>query len=127
MRGKHEERRTFHVWLLWDRRAMNAGAEAGLIRLRRVQTAGWAALFGLFTCFLILVAIESRMPDRVWALKAALVVCIVVHLCAVGYLRRQRCPACGHKFVGSTRSMVGSFTALSQRQCQHCGAGKQEA
>jgi hypothetical protein len=104
---------------------MSERAGAGLARLRRIQTAGWASLFGLFTCFLILVASESRIPDQVWAVKTALLVCIAVHLGAVGYLRRQRCPACGHKFVGSTRSVVGSFTALSQRQCQHCGAGAQ--
>lgn len=104
---------------------MSVNAEPGLLRLRRVQMAGWASLFGLFTCFLVLVAIESRIPDQVWALKTALMVCVAVHLGAVGYLRRQRCPACGHKFVGSTRSVVGSFTALSQRQCQHCGAGAQ--
>jgi uncharacterized membrane protein len=88
-----------------------------------MQMAGWASLFVLFTCFLILVALESRMPSRAWAAKAALLACVVLHVGIVLYLRRKRCPACGHRFVAATKSVLGSFTTLSQRGCQHCGAG----
>lgn len=97
--------------------------ESGFTALRRIQIAGWATLFGLFTCFLILVGIESRMPGRARAVESALAACVILHLGVVIYLRLKRCPACGHRFVGSTKSVLGSFTALSQRVCQHCGAG----
>lgn len=102
---------------------MSDQTQSALVALRRTQIAGWASLFGLFTSFLILVAIESRMPSRALPAKTALVTCLVIHIVIVLYLRRKRCPACGHPFVGATRSVLGSFTALSQRGCQHCGAG----
>jgi hypothetical protein len=102
---------------------MNVGTEASFAALRRVQITGWMTLFGVFACFLTLVAVEGRAPARAGAVEIALAVCLVAHLGAVIYLRMKRCPACGHKFIGSTRSVLGSFTAMSQRSCQHCGAG----
>jgi hypothetical protein len=102
---------------------MSVETKAGFAALRRLQLAGWTTLFGIFTCFLTLVAVESRAPARARAVEIALGICLIAHLCTVVYLRTKRCPACGHKFIGATRSVLGSFTAMSQRTCQHCGAG----
>ena len=88
---------------------------------RRMQWAAFATLLGVLTCFVVLVAWESEVAARVSAVKAALLVLVVCHFASVAYLRIKRCPSCGERFLGSTRSAVGSYTAMTQGQCQSCG------
>lgn len=89
---------------------------------RRVQIAAWAGFIGLIVCFLVLVVFEQRIEERATLVRGALVACLLAHLACVAYLRLKKCPACGERFMGAQARAVGSFTAMSQRACQNCGA-----
>jgi hypothetical protein len=100
---------------------MNENVRAGLSMRRRVRWAAFASLLGVLACFVVLVAWESEVAARVSAVKAALILFVICHFASVAYLRLKRCPSCGERFLGSTRSAVGSYTAMTQGRCQHCG------
>jgi len=103
------------------RGSMKEAVRAALSIRRRMRWAAFTTLLGVLACFVVLVAWESQVAARVSAVKAALVVFVVAHFGSVAYLRVKRCPACGERFVGTTRSPVGSYTAMTQDKCQHCG------
>ncbi|HKU13509.1 MAG TPA: hypothetical protein VJQ52_03885 [Steroidobacteraceae bacterium] len=100
---------------------MNENVRAGLSRRRWMRWGAFATLLGVLACFVVLVAWEREGAARVGAVKAALVVFVICHFASVAYLRMKRCPSCGERFLGTTRSAVGSYTAMTQGQCQHCG------
>ena len=100
---------------------MKDNVQTGLTVRRLVRTAATVSFLGLIVCFLALVVLEPRMPDRGTAVRIVLVLLLAAHFAAVAYLRIKRCPACGQKFLGSARS-IGSFTAMTQESCSNCGA-----
>jgi hypothetical protein len=101
---------------------MKDNVQTGLAVRRWVRNAATVSFLGLVICFLALVVLESRLPDRGYTVRIVLVLCLVVHFAAVVYLHVKPCPACGRKFFGSTGSRVGSFTAMTQDVCKSCGA-----
>ena len=101
---------------------MNERVRAGLRRRRLVQLAGWASLVGLVGCFLVLLLFERRLGEDARIVRGVLVICLLTHFAVIAYLRLQRCPSCGGRFLGYGARGFGSFTALSQDRCTHCGA-----
>jgi hypothetical protein len=101
---------------------MDEQAQMALRGRRRVQRAARASLIGLVGCFLILLLLEDRLAERAAIFRVVLIVCLLVHFGAVAFLRLKNCPACGERFLGSGARAFGSFTAMSQEECDHCGA-----
>lgn len=95
---------------------------AGLRLRRRFQWAAWASLIGLVGCFIVLLLLEHRLAERADIVRGVLVACLLGHFASVAYLRLKRCPVCGERFLGSGARAFGSFTAMSQDGCDHCGA-----
>jgi hypothetical protein len=102
---------------------MNERTQVGLRLRRRVQIVGWGGLIGVVACFIVLLLLERRLEEEHAAIvRGALLVCLLVHLGSIAYLRSTKCPACGERFLGSGARGFGSFTAMSQKSCDHCGA-----
>jgi hypothetical protein len=102
---------------------MNSHTHSGLRRRRLAQIVGWASLAGLVACFLVLLLLEQRLEEDVRIVRGVLILCLASHFASIAYLRFKPCPSCGRRFLGPISRGFGSFTALSQSRCAHCGAG----